>query len=120
MYWELFQELEQITYKVRVLQPDSTIQHVQPLEQRPQQQGLSDQITDLLQRQGLPKRRQNQELQQVPVPLEKPIHRAQRLEVLPIQDRARVPPTPDPAEAAPVQEEVPLQNRVEINILIFP
>ena len=120
MYWELFQELEQITYKERGLQPDSTIQHVQPLEQRPQQQGLSDQITDLLQRQGLQKRRQNQELQQVPVALEKPIQLAQRQEVLRIQDRARVPPTPDPAEAARVQEEVPLQNRVEINILIFP
>jgi len=120
VYWELYQELEQITYKVRGLQPDSTIQHAQPLEQQPQQQqGLSDQITDLLQRQGLPKRRQNQE-EQVLVALEKPIHRAQRLEVLPIQDRVRVPPTPDPAEAAPVQEEVPLQDRVEINILIFP
>jgi hypothetical protein len=119
VYWELFQELEQITYKLRVLQPDSTIQHVQPLEQRPQ-------------RQGLPKRRQNQEVQQVTVALEKPIHRAKRLEILPFQDRAQVPPTPDPAEAAPVpptpdpaeaapvQEEVPLQNRVEINILIFP
>ena len=116
MYWELFQELEQITCKVRALQPDSTIQLVQQLEQRLQQQGLSDQITDLLKRQGLPKRRQNQEVQQVPVALEKPIQLAQRQEVLRIQDRARVPPTPDPAEAV---LEVPLQKRVEINILIF-
>ena len=117
MYWELFQELEQITCKVRALQPESTIQRVQQLEQRPQQQGLADQITDMIQRQGLPKRLENQKVQQVPVTLEKPILRAQRLEVLRIQDRARVPPTPDLAEA--VQEEVPLRKRVEINILIF-
>ena len=42
VYWEPFQESEQITYKVLGLLPDTTTQRVQQLEQ---QQGLSAQIT---------------------------------------------------------------------------